>query len=275
MDQQTGLNLTLEEVYETLQRQFYLNVPFPVSSSVLEKAIQAFFAFLEQPEEIKAYIDFSIAPLHRRGDVGYKHRDPGDHAYNDSKDFFHFHPALFEKYADFLAKNPPVYDFMLKAKPVWEAVYQTTKDILSCLKPDYPNICCKVFDTKNPHILLRFLKYDWQESARYLAKPHFDAGSFTLAIAESSPGLRIGSEPDDLKLVEHQPGHAVFMLASNFQKVIDSGQLQAGWHDVIQIDNAQIGQAFSRWAIVAFIDAHGVEALPRSETHRWYQQEVA
>jgi isopenicillin N synthase-like dioxygenase len=122
-------------------------------------------------------------------------------------------------------------------------------------EPQFPGICGKICDHENTHLLLRFLKYEWQSAGKYLAKPHFDAGSFTLAIAEDSSGLRIGSCPDNLKLVDHKEGHAIFMLSSNFQKVMNTNQLSAGWHDVIQLDETLIGKPFSRWAVVAFIDA--------------------
>jgi hypothetical protein len=78
---------------------------------------------------------------------------------------------------------------MLKAKPIWEATYQTVKKVLSTFEKDFPGLVNKVLKTEDPHVLLRFLRYDWQNSGNYLAKPHFDAGSFTLAIAESGPGL--------------------------------------------------------------------------------------
>jgi hypothetical protein len=203
--------------------------------------------------------------------VGFVHRDPNDHIYNDSKDFFHYHPAILEKYGDFLDSHPVVNDFVQKAKPIWEATYQTVAHILKTFEPDFPGVCARIFDTQYPHILLRFLKYNWQQSGELLAKPHFDAGSFTLAIAESCPGLRIGRCPETLKEVEHQSGQALFMLSSNFQKVMDTDVLSAGWHDVIQVDKTLIGKPFARWAIVAFIEAHGVEALPRTETHKWYK----
>jgi len=128
-----------------------------------------------------------------------------------------------------------------------------------------------VFETEHPHILVRFLKYDWQSSGKYLAKPHFDSGSCTLAIAESDAGLRIGSCPDDLQLVEHKTNQAIFMLSSNYRQLLNADTLSAGWHDVIQLDETRIGQPFARWAIVAFIEAQGVDALPRTETHKWYQ----
>lgn len=254
-----------------LQQQFYAQIPFAMADNTIEKAVQAFFDFLKEPEIIKRHIDFSIAPQHRRGDVGYKHRDASDHMYNDSKEFFHFHPALFDYYPDFLKANPVVSAFAEKAKPIWDLVHSTMKKILEQFEVDFPGVVNKVFATKYPHILLRFLKYEWDESGEYLAKPHFDAGSCTLAIAESCPGLRIGSCPENLKLIEHKAESAIFMLSSNFQKILDTSHFSPGWHDVIQLDKAQIGKSYARWAIVAFIEAHSVEALPREETHKWFK----
>lgn len=268
--------LTDEFVYDSLQNQNYIQVPFLIDPEIITAVIDAFFNFLNQPVAVKNHIDFTIAPLHRRGDVGFKHRDAGDHIYNDSKDFFHFHPALFKKYESFLQEHPVVLDFMSKAQPIWELAYQTVYNILQSLDKKFTGVLKKVFDTDEDHVhvLLRFLKYDWQESGKYLAKPHFDAGSFTLAIAESSPGLRIGSCPDDLKLVEHKEGHAIFMLSSNFEQIMSTNELSAGWHDVIQLDETLVGKPFARWAIVAFIEGHGLKALPRSETHKWYSGAV-
>lgn len=262
--------LMSEAIFQHLQQQNYVQVPFPIASELLQQAIDSFFRFLEEPESIKHHIDFTIAPQHRRGDVGFKQRNADDHLYNDSKDFFHFHPALFKKYEKFLEQNPVVNDFMLKAKPIWELVYETVHTILQLFENQFVGIVDKVFATENVHILLRFLKYEWSESGKYLAKPHFDAGSCTLAVAESCPGLRIGSSPESLKTVEHKQEHAIFMLSSNYKQIITTDEFSAGWHDVIQLDETRLGKPFARWAIVAFIDAHGVSALPRTETHKWY-----
>lgn len=264
-----------DKIHKSLQEKYYVNVPFPLDRSVLESAITSFFKFLDEPESIKQHINFTIAPRHRRGDVGFVHRDPTEDIYNDSKDFFHYHPALLEKYASFLDQNPVVSEFVHKANPIWEAAHQTVRNILKTFETNHPGISAKIFDTEHVHILIRFLKYNWQESGEFLAKPHFDAGSFTLAIAESCPGLRIGSGPDNLEPVEHRPGEALFMLSSNYEKVIETDTLTPGWHDVIQVDKTQIGKPFARWAIVAFIEAHGVEALSRTETHKWYSEKVA
>ena len=207
--------------------------------------------------------------MHRRGDIGFKHRDPGDDIYNDSKDFFHFHPFIFEKYQDFINKNPVVATFLNEAHILWKEVYRVFKEVLGEFDKLSPGAASKIFDNPHPHILLRFLKYDWNRSGKYLAKPHFDAGSFTLAVAESCPGLRIGTGLDDLELIQHQDGKVIFMAASNLKKIVDIEGLSPGWHDVIQLDETKIGKHFARWAIVAFCDGHSVEALPRAETHKY------
>lgn len=262
-----------KELYQSLQEKYYVEVPFDIDPSLIPKAIQAFFKFLDLPEEIKSYIQFSVAPKHRRGDVGYKHRNAENHIYDDNKDFFHYHPAIFEEYASFLEEQTVVKDFMLAAKPIWGAVYRVLEAIFACFEQEFPGVSAKIFNGKREHILLRFLKYEWENAGAYLAKPHFDAGSFTLAVAESAPGLRIGSGPADLQLVNAKEGHAIFMFSSNFRKIIDSTKFSSGWHDVIQIDETQIGKPFARWAVVAFMDGLDVEAMPRSETHKWYTGE--
>jgi len=270
LDLKTG-SLIMNDVYADLKQQFYAQVPWPLKSAVLNEAIKAFFNFLDLPLDIKNHIDYSIAPLHRRGSIGYKRRESDEHIYNDNKDFFHYHPSIFERYPDFIKSQPVIEEFLNQAKPIWEQAYQTFYSILSKFEADFPKLCDKVFNIKDVHMALRFLKYDWQNSGHYLAKPHFDAGSFTLAIAESTPGLRIGSKPDDLKLVSHSDEHAIFMLSSNFKKVIATEELHAGWHDVIQLDKSLIGQPFARWAVVAFLEVANVEAQPRSMTHKFYQ----
>lgn len=265
--------LSHQDIMRQLQQQNYVLVPFALSPTVIHEAMAAFFNFLNEPSAVREHINFTVAPMHRRGDVGFKQRDPKEDIYNDSKEFFHFHPAIFKNYDAFLNQQPVIYDFMRKAEPIWQAVSSTVHTLLTTLNPSFPGLVQRVFDTEDVHILLRFLKYNWQQSGKYLAKPHFDAGSMTLAIAESGPGLRIGSGPHDLKLVQHQPGHALFMLSSNFKQIMPTDEVAAGWHDVIQLDETFVGKPYSRWALVAFIEAHGVTALPRTETHKWFKGE--
>ncbi len=260
-----------QNLYHAILNQGFASVPFDISSTMIQEAMQSFMRFLAEPENIKTTIDFSIAPLHRRGDVGYKQRKANDHIYNDSKEFFHFHPALMPRYLDYIDSHPVVKDFIQKAYPIWQLAYQTVQKILLNLEAQFPGIVSHVFDAKEVHVVLRFLKYEWSQSGKYLAKPHYDAGSFTLAIAESCPGLRIGTKPENLAPVQHKDETALFFLSSNFNKIMQTDELKPAWHDVIQLDETAIGKPFARWALVAFIEGHSVEALPRTETHKWFK----
>ena len=56
-------NLSLEKVYRELQEQFYVNVPFPLSRAVLEEAMEAFFKFLAEPDNVKGVFNGILAPL--------------------------------------------------------------------------------------------------------------------------------------------------------------------------------------------------------------------
>lgn len=268
-----GLNGSIDpqELYDSIHEQFYALVPFDVDPVLFPEVIDAFFAFLEQPDEVKNLMHFKIAPQHRRGELGLTHREPTEDGYGDKKDFFHYHPRLLEEYRQFAAENLVVGRFMTAVDKIWRLAAEATKNVLLSLESYSPGVCGKVFDTDEPHLVLRLLRYQWDhtQNQELLAKPHFDAGSFTLAIAESSPGLRIGSGPHDLKCVSHHPGQAIFMLAVNAQELMAREELLPGWHDVTMTNKENIGQTYTRWAIVMFIEGHSMTSTSRNETHRW------
>lgn len=246
----------LKRELKKLNLQYYAQLGFPYSHEYISQTVDLFLKFLNLPNEAKNHIDFKISPHHPKGELGYRKREASGDVYKDDKEFFHFHPLLFKPYKDFIAQNPVLYDFLSRANKLWQAVFEITVKIIEHFEESYPGCYTKIFNQEPPHIILRFLKYNWQSSGEYLAKPHYDSGSFTLALAESSPGLRIGSMPDNLKLVTHGDNQGIFFVSSNYRKIIDSENLTPAWHDVIQLNKSQVGQSFSRWAVVAFIDGN-------------------
>lgn len=261
--------ISKEDLYQNLRNQFYIQVPFSIDQKYIQQAQEAFFLFLQQNEDVKNTIQFDLSSTHRRSDVGYQRRRNTAPQAHDNKEFFHFHPAIFEKYAEFLDENPSVKDFMDKALLLWNAIYVTVYKLLCFIEQDYPGIINSVFNTKYPHIIIRFLKYDWENAGKNLAKAHFDASSFTLALAESNPGLRIGSCPEDLCLVSHKDDHALFMLGINVNQLIKDSTFKPGWHDVIQLDQTNIGRPCARWAIVGFIEGQTTPDTLQTDTHKW------
>lgn len=257
-------------IYQELKENHYATVPFLYDHQFLDESMQSFFQFLKLPEPKKNQLKASLSSKHRRGDLGFTYRQKSEgNTYNDQKSFFHYHPKLKKLYAQEIDSNPVLKDFIERADKIWHAAYATTKQVVERLEEYYPEIEEKILKTDTPHIILRFLRYDIRTPGKYLAKPHYDAGSMTLALAESGPGLRIGSCPDDLQHINHHDHQAVFFLGANINQLTQSGDLKSGWHDVVQLGEKPKDNTYARWAIVVFIDGHDLEGAPESLTHKW------
>lgn len=169
---------------EKLSKHLSCPIYFPVNHATISLAFQSFLRFTELSEAVKNEIDYRVCKTHRRGDIGYKKREPSDGLYRDSKEFFHYHPSIMELYPEFIESQPVLKEFLLQADSIYQHVEKTVKSILMHFESNHPGAHDKIFTTKNgerTHILLRFLKYQWTTSGKYLAKPHFDSGSMTLA----------------------------------------------------------------------------------------------
>jgi len=256
------------DLLSSLLARAYYQTPFALSRQTILTAVAHFFEFLHLSTAVKNTIDFKLREENRRGDVGYKKRVESEEDCRDDKEFFHFHPEIFHRYQDFIAEQPIVSSFLNMAHEIWLAAEATVKSLLHQLEVHFPSCAEAIFPAGKSETILRFLKYDWQACGRYLAKPHYDAAAVSLGIAEDKPGLRIGTETLPLQLVQHQDDHAIFFISSNFKRVFgEQCPFKPAWHDVIQLDEEQIGRPYSRWAVVAFFVPYGVAELPRSVTH--------
>lgn len=254
----------------TLKKQQYVTVPIDIKREEFEGVVEAFYAFLELPENLRKTILYKIDKNHRRGDMGYirKNRKKGD---GDSKIFFHYHPVLDAEYRELMEEYPCIKDFFKKARAIWQKSHDRLKDILKSLEGDFPGVTASVFDVapdQHVHITLRLLRYDVPRSEGKLARSHFDVGCCTLALAESGPGLRIGSKEETLSPIKHKDETAVFFFSKNIDSMLGKGSgLLPGWHDVIQMEKRLSGIPQQRWSIVVFVDALGSTGGTIKEMH--------
>lgn len=256
-------------LFSSLLNKAYYPTPFAIPRQTLLTAVDYFFEFLKLSNPIKSTIDFKLREENRRGDLGYKKRFASDDDYRDDKEFFHFHPEIFNRYQYFIDEHPTVLNFLTIASEIWLAAESTAKALLHQLEEQFPGAINAIFPEGKSETILRFLKYDWQTCGHYLAKPHYDAAAISLAIAEDKAGLRIGTDARSLELIQHKEDHAIFFISSNYKRVFgDHCPFKPAWHDVIQMDDTKIGHPYSRWAIVAFFVPYGVAELPRSFTHQ-------
>lgn len=264
-----------KNLFSSLLDQAYYQIPFATPHQAILTAIEHFLGFLNLSDSIKSTIDFKLREENRRGDIGYKKRLASDEDYRDDKEFFHFHPEIFNRYQWLINEQPILSDFLNVAYDIWLAAESTVKTLLHQLEEQFPGCVEAIFPSGKSETILRFLRYDWQTCGRYLAKPHYDAAAISLAIAEDKPGLRIGIDSASLQLLQHQEEHAVFFISSNYKRVFgEQCPFKPAWHDVIQINESKIGYPYSRWAIVAFFVPYGVAELPRSFTHQCVETNI-
>jgi isopenicillin N synthase-like dioxygenase len=260
-----GICTETKQLLNQLQSQQYAVVDFDLSQQEVQDSIKAFKDFLALPEVFKEKINHRVYKTHRRGWMGYQRRsqESGD---GDSKEFFHYHPFLEGMFQPSVRDNIVVQKFLKKANVIWRKAYDKLGFILKEMNKKFPGTYDHVFKTREEpiHLTLRFLKYDLQSPAEKIARSHFDVGTCTLAIAESHPGLRIGSQEATLKPVTHKPGSAVFFLAQNFEAMLGTGSnLLPAWHDVVQINTDK-----ERWAIVVFADLPNNVGASKEATHK-------
>lgn len=261
--------MSSNNLFSSLLSQSYYQIPFAIHRHHILTAVEQFFEFLNLSDSIKSTIDFKLREEHRRSDIGYKKRFAAEDDYRDDKEFFHFHPEIFNRYQNFIDQQPMLSRFLNQAYDIWLAAESTVKPLLHQLEAQFPGCVEAIFPSGKSETILRFLRYDWQICGCHLAKPHYDSAAISLAIAEDKPGLRIGLDSSSLQLLPHQEEHAIFFISSNYQRVFGAQcPFKPAWHDVIQTDENQIGHPYSRWAVVAFFVPYGVAELPRSFTHQ-------
>ena len=258
-----------EKIFKSLEEKQYAVVNIDLESNDLPGAMDSFEEFLKLPEDIKQSIKHKLYPKHRRSDMGFYVRDRKK-GHGDTKVFFHYHPILKKKFPDLIKNNKAIGRFFEHADALWIKSHDRVKKILLSLEDRFPGAHDRVFKTskgQEVHLTLRFLKYDIKRPGIKLARSHLDVGVCTLALGESDPGLRIGTCEEDLKLVKHEPGKAIFFLSKNVEQLLGKkSTLKPGWHDVIPV-NINPEKPVQRWAIVAFFDAQGATGGTIEETH--------
>src|SRR5580704_1879680 len=181
-----------KNLFLSLLNQAYYQIPFVIPRQTILTAVEHFFGFLNLSNPVKSTIDFKLREENRRGDIGYKKRFASDEDYRDDKEFFHFHPEIFNRYQYLIDEQPILSSFLNVAYDIWRTAESTVKTLLHQLEEQFPGCVEAIFPSGKSETILRFLRYDWQTSGRYLAKPNYDAAAISLAIAEDKPGLRIG-----------------------------------------------------------------------------------
>jgi len=253
----------VDSIVAEIAREHVAHVPFPLSHAELSDAAEKYMAFLDLPDEVKQSFSVKGGFEHNYGVLGYK--DRRNELGMDKKEFFHYHPGIEEYFSDNPHRTKPaVHSFIEAARALDAAAASTLRTLLGVLSQKYPRAQDEYFSGNNRRTLLRFLKYDVAGKGNFLAKAHYDSGGCTLALAESAPGLRVGTVSEDLKPVSHTDHTALFMPGLYFHEVTDT-TFHPVWHDVIQTEENTHSETTARWAIVFFADGESQKERPSRE----------
>lgn len=250
----------VDSILDEVRRDHIAHIPFPISHSELCEAAEKYMAFLTLSDEIKGSFSLQGGFEHNYGLLGYK--DRRTETGMDRKEFFHYHPSIEKYFSDSRYATSPVFlSFIEAARQIDAAAADTLHSLLGVMSERYPNIQREYFPGEHRRTILRFLKYDIAGKGNFLARAHYDSGGCTLALAESAPGLRVGTAADDLTPVTHADHVALFMPGLCFHTVTDQ-TFHPVWHDVVQASENTHSDTTARWAIVFFADGESQKERP-------------
>jgi isopenicillin N synthase-like dioxygenase len=265
---------------EEMRKKRFIEIDFPLERAEIELAMNSFLKFLETVSQEEKERVSLLVPFHdfegnevNYGDdkgayYGYmkKAQEKGD---LDSKEYFHYNPYL-EELVKNLNLSQEYLDFLDYGKKIFELSCQVLKKELRVMEEELPGITELLFPKNSiPKHALRFLLYKTAQAGSFIAKGHYDKGFFTIAIAESAPGLRLGLDAKSLQDIEHKEKKGLFFPALNLKEM--NGELKACWHEVLQKESDAIGKECSRWALVFFVNPNHIqEEVTHKDTHTSY-----
>lgn len=249
---------TYQQIVDDLNAQSFHKMPITCSREGIETAVTAFFRFMELPEETKKRFSFKHGDEAAEGgmEVGYWTRSRAAGS-PDNRGYFQYSVLADETFRKTGADCPELITFLDTARTVYEAVLPTLREAVRLIDEVHPGIEQKTFDPgfgRALRIPLRFLGYPTTDPGDFLATGHYDKGAFTLAVAESAPGLRIGKTPDTVKEVVHEDGHGLFFPGIQLEHFTIPA-FAPSWHDVMQKDQDAYKPKYARWAVVLFAGA--------------------
>lgn len=252
---------------EQLNTNHFAAVPHGIPHTDLIEGVEAFLKFLDVvPTEEKRRIHFK-SQFERGTAEGYN--DKRDIGGKDPKEFFHWSPRLlpYSEYHTLYESSKEAREFFQIAEHIYTHVDALATNLFLT---EFPQLVRHtIVDGKLAYGVLRFLCYAPHAEGVFSAQPHYDKGMGTLAITESTPGLRIGCcDKHPLTKVVHEKGTALFMPADLMFE--DSGRtVIPAWHDVVvDTETKPVSARCERWAVVFFIGDKDGRASSWDKVHK-------
>lgn len=261
--------MDFQSLRSDIQRQSFSEVPLSVSPEVIQAAVVGFFEFLKlsQPDKEQFAFDMKHDEKDRGMDMGYRLRTSASGDGYDDKEFFHYNHYARDRFLAEPHTPSVVHSFLQQADQVFVATLSAMQSVIRAMDVEFPGLYDKTFPLNvQPTCVLRFLKYSQAGEGQFLAKGHYDRSMCTIAIAESAPGLRFGTDSQHVREVVHRPGIGLFfpgMQMTNYT----SQDFPPSWHDVVQTGGRSYAPQVARWAVVFFCSPPDPNYFTREQVH--------
>lgn len=254
---------------KNIQSQSFAEVPLSVSPDDVQVAVRCFFDFLalSQTDKDRFAFDVKYDERDRGMDLGYRLRSSASGAGYDDKEFFHYNQYALIRFSNQTDNPPALNAFLQQAEKVYSSTLHAMQSVIRALDTEFPGLYEKTFPVGvEPTCVLRFLKYNQAGEGQFLAKGHYDRSMCTIAIAESAPGLRFGTDSEHIREVIHRPGIGLFFPGMQMAGYT-SAAFPPSWHDVVQKSGQSFAPQVARWAVVFFCSPPNPNYFTREQVH--------
>jgi hypothetical protein len=280
------------EIEKQLSEKNYADIDFRADNHDIAKALDSFDEFIKADTSfLKNAGDYAIKGF-SNGRFGYFARtansdENGRAKSADTKHEYHFGSKTRQRLESSIYRNIPseFRIFCDNAENIyWKAVESLRNTLLSMYqehdswRPTPHNLTPEFLDKNDDlNLHLRFVGYEEPDDKNIpIAGEHFDRSVFTLALAETHPGLQIGTNPDgsDLKDVIHEEGKAKFFAGKGWEKMpyyLRNGYeyVNPAYHRVKNIGEYTLNSSgIARHAIVMFANPLEHQTDPTPEETR-------
>lgn len=230
--------------------------------STAETAMQ-FLSSLSEADKKKMQRCFKGEDDSEPGLLGYSEFHPTKPERGTEKIFFHYHPEVEKLFSEEFARTTGAERFLASMRSIWGAGLVAAQGVVRDLEKKNSDIREQLLPSGvAPAFVIRFVLYKKPPEGTLLIQGHYDRSSVTLALAESSPGLRVQDSNGRMNLINKSDGAAVVMAGKGMARIAPS--LPLSWHDAVQASDACVDEAHTRWAAIGQLFSGGLRLVDTS-----------
>lgn len=252
-----------EGIADSWRKDGFAFVETGVSQAFYESAAETtiqFLSTLSDADKKKMQQCFKGEDDTEPGLLGYSEFHPTKPERGTEKVFFHYHPEVERLFSKEFASTPGAERFLASMRTIWGTGLAAALAVVNDLERTNPGVREQLLPSGTPPaFVIRFVLYKKPPEGSLLIQGHHDRSSVTLALAESSPGLRVQNSEGRMNLINKGDGTAVVMAGKGMERIDPS--IPLSWHDAVETSDVGVDETHSRWVAVGQLFSGGLKLL--------------